>query len=53
MFYLVINKRLAGKEAIEHLNQEIQNGGEQIAKIELKEKTIYLYTKAYLEEENQ
>lgn len=48
MFYLVINKRISGKVAIERLNHEIEQGNEEIAKIELKGKTIYIYTKDYL-----
>ena len=52
MFYLVINKKLAGKEAVEILNREIENGveDEQIARIEIKDKTIYIYTKGFLNE---
>lgn len=48
MFYLVINKRQAGKAAIEILNREIESGADEIASIELKEKTIYIFTKNYL-----
>lgn len=50
MFNLVINKCNAGKEAIERLNKEIENGCEEIAKIELKGNTIYIYTKEFLED---
>lgn len=49
MFYLVINKGNAGKEAVERLQQDVENGEEELAKIELKGKTIYIYTKSYLE----
>lgn len=50
MFHLVINKCNAGKDAIERLNREIEKGFEEIAKIELKGNTIYIYTKNYLED---
>lgn len=51
MYNLVINTKNAGKEAIERLNEEIENGCEEIAKIELKGNTIYIYTKDFLKED--
>ena len=50
MYYIVINKRRAGKDAIERLNREIEKGTETIAKVEIKGQTMYILTKAYLEQ---
>lgn len=49
MYYIVINKGIASKEAIEMLSREIEAGAEEIAKIEIKGKTIYIFTKEYLD----
>ena len=51
MYNLVINKYNAGEEAIKILNNQIKTGEDAIAKIELKNKTIYIITKNYLSNE--
>ena len=53
MFHLVINREPAGEEAIERLKNELDNGSEdeQIVKVDIKGKTLYLYTRKYLESE--
>ena len=53
MFHLVINREPAGKEAIEFLKNELDNGSEDevIVKVDLKGNTLYLFTKAFLETE--
>jgi hypothetical protein len=49
-YYIVINKRnkeVATKRSIEQLNEEIQHGVDQIVKIEIVGKTLYIHTKNY------